>query len=263
MFENYEDMEIDIENFECMERMDLEMEIVDLDLDLDLKMNMEIEHLGDRKVSSGTPFLFAPTANSVDKSFVVALGSKDDLEALFIGIGESDDNDGNSCKYQTCNVSYFNISDMIFSEIPIKGHLSDFNETASFPDYKCDELSVVLDEEVVIMPFLEDSFESSNSHNSRLSEDTTIDSVDSSLCASIHHLKSYGQESDGNTHQNWDQADFLDLDLFIRTLRYVSNAAANSWSPANEMLNTTRKKESTTLTIDMLAQFDGECKKVK
>ncbi|KAL8108373.1 hypothetical protein AgCh_024732 [Apium graveolens] len=195
--------------------------------------------------------IFSPTLEIIgdhDELDVPSIeGSKNDLEALFIGIGESDDNDANSCKYQTCNVSDFNISDMIFSEIPIKGHLSDFNETASFPDYKYDELSVFLDEKVVIMPFLKDSFESSNSCNGRFSEDTTIDSVDSSLCASIHQLKSYDQESDGNAHQNWDQADFLDLDLFIRTLTDVSNAAAKSWPLANEMLNTTRKKKSTTL----------------
>lgn len=222
--------------------------------DLETDMRVILGHALAPCISS-LETIFSPTLEIIgdhnELDILSIEGSKVDLEASSIGIDDSDDNGRNSCIYQTCNVSDFNISDMIFSEIPNKGHLSDFNETASFPDYKCDELSVVLDEKVMIMPFLEDSFETSISCNGRLCEDTASDSVDSSLCASIHQLKSYDQESDANTHQNWDQADFLDLDLFIRTLTDVSDASTNDWPPTKVMPNATRKKKSTTLVLDL------------
>lgn len=222
--------------------------------DLETDMRVILGHALAPCISS-LETIFSPTLEIIgdhnELDILSIEGSKVDLEASSIGIDDSDDNGRNSCIYQTCNVSDFNISDMIFSEIPNKGHLSDFNETASFPDYKCDELSVVLDEKVMIMPFLEDSFETSISCNGRLCEDTASDSVDSSLCVSIHQLKSYDQESDANTHQNWDQADFLDLDLFIRTLTDVSDASTNDWPPTKVMPNATRKKKSTTLVLDL------------
>lgn len=48
---------------------------------------------------------------------------------------------------------------MIFSEIPIKSHyVYDFNEITSFLDYECyDEPSTCLDEEIMFLPFLEDT----------------------------------------------------------------------------------------------------------
>lgn len=163
---------------------------------------------------------------------------------------DGDDNDRNLCENRTCNASDFYISDMIFSEIPIKGCIYDFNESAPVPDYKCDEPSVFLDEELMLMPFLEDSFGTSNIYDGRVCEDITSDSVDSSLCISIHQLQSYNQEPNANTHQNWDQADYLDIGMFIRTLKDVSYITAYP-CPTNFWPNGTKKKSSTTLVLDL------------
>lgn len=163
---------------------------------------------------------------------------------------DGDDNGRNLFENITCNASNFYISDMIFSEIPIKGHIYDFNESASVPASKCDEPSVFLDEELMLMPFLEDSFGTSNSYDGRVCEDTTRDSVDSSLCISIHHLQSYSQEPDANTLQNWDQADYLDISMFIRTLKDVSYVTPYPW-PTNVLRTGTKKRRSTTLVLDL------------
>lgn len=199
--------------------------------------------------------IFSPTLQSIDDhnepNVLSAGGNEEDCEVSSPRLDDCDENDRSSCEYQTCNVSDFYISDMIFSELPIKGHcVYDFNETAPFPDYKCDEPSTCLDEEVMILPFLEDTLESSNAHDSRLCEDSIINSVDSSFYVSLHQLKSYNQESDVNTYQVSDQAECLDLDFFIRTLTDVSDVATNP-CPTNVKPEGTRKKKSTTLVLDL------------
>ncbi|KAK1382092.1 hypothetical protein POM88_019827 [Heracleum sosnowskyi] len=126
----------------------------------------------------------------------------------------------------------------------------DFNESASLPDYKCDEPSVILDEELMLMPFLKDFFGTSNSYGGRVCENTTSDFVSSSLCILIHQLQSYNQEPDAKTHQNWDKVDYLNIDMFIRTLKDVSDITANPW-PTNVLPIRTKKRRSTTLVLDL------------
>ncbi|MFS7931394.1 putative protein-serine/threonine phosphatase [Helianthus anomalus] len=58
--------------------------------------------------------------------------SEKDLVAPSLEDKDSDSINKNSCEYQSCNVSDFFISDMIFSSSPI-------DEPTCLPDYGCDE----------------------------------------------------------------------------------------------------------------------------
>lgn len=136
---------------------------------------------------------------------------------------------------------------MIFSELPVKNHcVYEFNETPLFPDYKCDEPTACLDEETMILPFLEDTLDTSTNIDNRICEDNIVNTADSSF----YEMKSCNQGSDVNAYQVSDQAECLDLDFFIRTLTDVSDVATNPW-PTHLMPEGTLRKKSTTLVLDL------------
>ncbi|KAL8090948.1 hypothetical protein AgCh_040140 [Apium graveolens] len=160
--------------------------------------------------------IFSPTLEGTghhnELDGLIVEGSKDDFEASSLRGYDGDDNDRNLCEYQTCNVSDLYISDMIFSEISIKGSIFDFNESASMPGYKCNEPSVLLNEKLKIMPFLEDSFGTSNGYDGR--------------------------------------EDYLDIGMLIRTLKDVGDKIAYPWS-TSVLPRGTKKKRFTMLVLDL------------
>lgn len=205
--------------------------------------------------------IFSPILESIDNhgelNALTDGGSKKDHDKLSLGENESDDSSRGSCEYQSCNVSDFYISDMSFSGVPyVSGLQMDGNscydniiETTSLPDYQCDEPSLFLDEEYMILPLLEDTMETSNGHDSGLCAEPMIDSDESNLYLAIHQLRSYNQETDANAYPDWDQAECFDPHMFLRNLPDLTEVAPN-FRP-NFLPQETRRKKSITLVLDL------------
>uniref|UniRef100_A0A5B6ZQL3 FCP1 homology domain-containing protein n=1 Tax=Davidia involucrata TaxID=16924 RepID=A0A5B6ZQL3_DAVIN len=158
-------------------------------------------------------------------------GSHRDLGVPQLGADDRDDNSRSSCEDQTCNASDFYIADMIVAGLPIESNLvyDDMTETTSFFDYRCDEPNMLFDmtEEYMVLPFLEDTMETSNGHDDRTCEEAIIDSYDSSLYLAIHQMRSCNQESDVNPYPDLDQAECFDPHMFIRNLPDLPDEATN------------------------------------
>ncbi|KAM7530526.1 hypothetical protein LguiB_033936 [Lonicera macranthoides] len=182
--------------------------------------------------TSNVETIFSPILESIDNQTELNGhnngGIKSGLDLPPLGADDINDT-RSSCEYRSCNVSDFYISDMIVSGLPIEGNYiyDDIIEPTSLPEYKCDETSMLFDEEYMILPFLEDTMEISNGHD-RICEETVVDSVDSSsLYLAIHQLRSCDQESTVNSYPDWDQAESFDPHMFIRNLPDLSEVAPN------------------------------------
>ncbi|XP_057462513.1 uncharacterized protein LOC130752705 isoform X2 [Actinidia eriantha] len=184
-------------------------------------------------------------------------GSNKDLDAVLLGADDSDDNSISSCEYQTCNVSDFYIFDMLVAGLPIEGNsdYDDITDSTCLLDYKCDESSKLFDvaEECMILPFLEDTMESSSYLNGRTCKDTILDSDDSSLYLAIHQLRSCNQEPDVDPYSDSNQLECFDPHMFIRNLSDLSDVPPN-FQP-NILPNEIQKTKSITLVLDL----DGLC----
>lgn len=172
--------------------------------------------------------------------------------------GASDDSDDGSCSssdYQTCNVSDFHISDMSVAS-------SSFNEDAGLhdiitantcresPDYECLDPDMIIDvaDGYMILPFLEETVETSTFHDRESVEDT-MNSNDACLYLAIHQMKPSDQETISTQCGNSDEVDGFDPHLFIKNLPDLSEVA-----PSLQPLllpKETRKRKPVTLVLDL------------
>lgn len=187
--------------------------------------------------------IFSLNMQSTDEhkepDFLTVEGSDKELGISPLAANDSDDYGRSSCENQTFNISDFNIADFIFSESPtINNCPYSLNGGGTYHDYQCDVRSSCSDEEVMILPFLEDSLETNNAQDNSLCQDSVGDSVDSSLYSANHQLKTCSQE---DTNQDLDQAECLDTDIFFRT---------SPW-PTNTISKELLKKKSNTLVLDL------------
>ncbi|TMW96554.1 hypothetical protein EJD97_007184 [Solanum chilense] len=175
------------------------------------------------KPSSET--IFSPSVEPVSgahsESDIPSDGASNDF---YVPQLETEDSDSSrsSCEHQTCNVSDFYISDMIVSCLAVEGEtIYDDSLTDRFlADYKCEEPNIFnnVDEEYLLLPFLEDTAAASYSQECRTSsEETAVQSDDSSLYMAIHQLRS-SEQSDAFTYLESDQAECFDPHIFIRNL---------------------------------------------
>ncbi|KAK9064350.1 hypothetical protein SSX86_015732 [Deinandra increscens subsp. villosa] len=170
--------------------------------------------------SSVTDTIFSPIPESVDYSSE-ATPSSDEGSENNLEVSEDKDSDStkkNSCEYQSCNVSDFFISDMIASSSPIDG------ETC-LPDYGCDESCIFLDDEYMMLPFLEDSNDLDDSIKN--CSDPVMALEESNLYLPIHQLRSCNQEPDVSNYPDWDPAEYLDPQMFIKNLLDLSEVETN------------------------------------
>ncbi|CAK9140138.1 unnamed protein product [Ilex paraguariensis] len=185
--------------------------------------------------------------------FYVDEGSDKHIDVPQLVEDNDADSGGSSCEYQACNVSEFNISDMILSGLPIEDNsIYDYiPDTACLPDYKCDEPSMFFNvaEECMMLPFLEDTTETSNGHDNETREESIIKSDDSSLYLAIHQLRSCNQDSDVNFCTDSDEAEFFDPHMFIRNLPDLPDVSP-SFRPTL-LPKETRKVKSVTLVLDL------------
>lgn len=163
---------------------------------------------------------------------------------------DSDDSSRSSCDDQTCNVSDFNISDMIVEGMPFDGNAiySDLSGSNLY-HHQCAESSMLFDiaEHYMLLPFL-DTVEKSNTQDAKSSEETLMESDASGLYLAIEQLKSCNEDSDANLNSDSDQAECYDPHNIINDLPDLSDASTfrPSISP-KEMC----KKKSITLVLDL------------
>lgn len=180
-------------------------------------------------------------------------GSYNEPDLAQLTADDSDDNSRSSSDFQTCNVSDFYISDMIFADLPIDGNCMYDDNTGinQFPDYRCAESSILFDvaEQRMTLPFLEDTGEARNICSPTSCEEDMISSDNSGLYLEIHQMRSCKQEAEGNPCYDLDQAECFDPHLFIRSLPDLSDVVPNSRPTI--LPKETRKKKTVTLVLDL------------
>ena len=166
---------------------------------------------------------------------------------------DSDDNSRSSSDFQTCNVSDFYISDMIFADLPIDGNCmyDDITGINQFPDYRFAEPSILFDvaEQRMTLPFLEDTGEARSIYSPTSCEEAMVGLDNSSLYLEIHQMRSCNQESEFNSCSDQDQAECFDPHLFIRNLPDLSDMVPHSRPTI--LPKETRKEKTITLVLDL------------
>ncbi|KAL8192236.1 hypothetical protein R6Q57_027903 [Mikania cordata] len=191
--------------------------------------------------SSMIETIFSPITQLIDNSSEATSscngGSKRNLEVPSPEDTYCDSINKNSCEYQSCNVSDFFISDMIVSSSPTE-------EATCLQDYECDESSIFLDDEYMILTFLEDS----NDYDDRIKNisEPAMASEESNLYMAIHQLKSCNQEPVVNNCPEWDPAECLDPQMFIKNLPNLSEVETNL-HPTLSLC----KRKTVTLVLDL------------
>ncbi|XP_026404640.1 uncharacterized protein LOC113299768 isoform X1 [Papaver somniferum] len=214
--------------------------------------------------SSNMETIFSPIFefNEIhSKPNIYNYSAKDDfIFSQLIADEESNSASSNSYGYQTCNVSDFHISDMTVSGLPFDGSagFEDIMDSNNFFDYGC---SVVPDtvfdmaERYMILPFLEETGETTNIFDKRACEEeeqeASINSDDSCLYLAIHQLKSCDEQSNFNSHSvvGVDEVDCFDPHLFLRNLPDLSDVVPSVWPLL--LPKETRKRKSITLVLDL------------
>ncbi|KAM0054787.1 putative protein-serine/threonine phosphatase [Helianthus debilis subsp. tardiflorus] len=168
--------------------------------------------------SSVVDTIFSPIPESIDYNSEATSSGDDGSENNLEVSGDKDSDCINevSCEYQSCNVSDFFISDMIVSSSPIE-------DGTCLPDFGCDESSIFLDDEYMLLPFLEDSNDCDD--NVKSYAEPVMASEDSNLYLSIHQLRSCNQ--DPYDYPDWDPSECFDPQSFIKNLPDFSDAETN------------------------------------
>ncbi|KAK6154875.1 hypothetical protein DH2020_009123 [Rehmannia glutinosa] len=209
---------------------------------------------GDHDELSNKPDLLRKQESPVTDSAIV--GRRENLDMPQLDSEDSDDGSCSSCEFQACNVSDFYISDMIFSGplIGTNSVLDNKADTMFLPDPKCGESSLLCDmnEEYMVLFFLENTLNTGHDHDCRPSEETIINADNSSLYMTIHQLRSYNQVSHVDMYPESDYECF-DPQMYIRNLPNQPDMAFNLLpsSMANEKQNT----KQITLVLDLDGKY--------
>lgn len=198
---------------------------------------------------SSSETIFSPNVEPVGAHSESDTPSDGASNGLYVPQLETEDSDSSrsSCEHQTCNVSDFFISDMIVSCLAVEGEtIYDDSLTDRFlSEYKCEEPNIFtnVDEEYLLLPFLEDNATANYSQECRTSGETAVQSDDSSLYMAIHQLRS-SEQSDAFTYLESDQAECFDPHIFIRNLPDILERP-------NSLPKESQTGKSVTLVLDL------------
>lgn len=162
---------------------------------------------------------------------------------------ESDDGD-----YQTYNVSDFFISDMGVTGLSFDGNIGFYDVSEAKPclDYNCSDSDMMFDmaERYMILPFLEETVETSNTHDGESCEEAMMNSDDACLYLSVHQMNSCDQEPDINSNSvESDEVDCFDPHLFIKNFPDLSDVVPSFWPRL--LPKETWKRKAITLVLDL------------
>ncbi|KAI3719714.1 hypothetical protein L6452_20616 [Arctium lappa] len=206
--------------------------------------------------SSTIETIFSPILESIDNDIEPNIydygGRENDIFLPSCGDNDMDGTCRKSCAYQNCNVSDFFISDMIVCSSCDERNstFTGITEATCLLDYDWDELSRFSADGYMLLPFLEDSIETCSQYeDSSIYSEPVIVPEDSSIYVAIHQLKSCNQESDINSYPDWDPAECLDPQMFIRNLIDLPEMST-SFGPSR-LPQESRETKSVTLVLDL------------
>ncbi|KAJ0828149.1 putative protein-serine/threonine phosphatase [Helianthus annuus] len=164
--------------------------------------------------SSTIETIFSPILDSIDtEPNIYDYGGKQWRESDLV-LPSCGDDDVNDTLRMSCEYSDMFIPDMIVS-------------SSRLLDYEYDESSRFFGDECLLLPFLEDNIQTENRYVDGYSEPVSV-SEDSNLYVAIHQMKPPNQDSDVGSYPDWDPADFLDPQMFIRNLIDLSEISTSS-----------------------------------
>uniref|UniRef100_A0A251RTV4 Putative FCP1-like domain, HAD-like domain protein n=1 Tax=Helianthus annuus TaxID=4232 RepID=A0A251RTV4_HELAN len=164
--------------------------------------------------SSTIETIFSPILDSIDtEPNIYDYGGKQWRESDLV-LPSCGDDDVNDSLRMSCEYSDMFIPDMIVS-------------SSRLLDYEYDESSRFFGDECLLLPFLEDNIQTENRYVDGYSEPVSV-SEDSNLYVAIHQMKPPNQDSDVGSYPDWDPADFLDPQMFIRNLIDLSEISTSS-----------------------------------
>lgn len=197
--------------------------------------------------------IFSPNLDLINETNVDNnAGSNGDPDMPQLRADDSHASSRSSRDYQTCNVSDFYISDMIVAGIPFDGNptYKDIAESNPYPDHECaDSLMLFdMDEHYMILPFLEEPLDTSNTQDDKSVEETLTESDTSGFYSAIHQLKSCDQDSDVTLQQGSDQSECYDPLDVLNDLPDLSDVS--TFRPAI-LPKELWKKKPVTLVLDL------------
>ncbi|XP_058095251.1 uncharacterized protein LOC131240796 isoform X2 [Magnolia sinica] len=163
---------------------------------------------------------------------------------------DSDDGSSSSSDSRTCNVSDFHISDMSVASLPFDENtgLDDIITADACPDYECTDPDMMFDmvEGCMMLPFLEETVETSNLLDRGSIEEAATNSDDACLYLAIQQMK----PSEVSSHcGDLDEVDDFDPHSFLRNLPDLSEVVPSLWPVL--LPKETRKRKPVTLVLDL------------
>ncbi|XP_019079924.1 uncharacterized protein LOC100267967 [Vitis vinifera] len=182
-------------------------------------------------------------------------GCKDCPEAPQMTILNNDEIN-NLSGYQSCDIEDFHISDMTLIGLPIEGgtRFDDMVKNNIFPDLECAEPNLMLDMSgrCMMLPSLEETVETSNTHCAELCEQLWMNSDESWFQLVSHQTKPpLNEEHDVNPSLfDSDEADCFDPHLYIRNFPDLSDVEPNSLPTLLPEEESKRKRITLVLDLD-------------
>ncbi|XP_077252345.1 uncharacterized protein LOC143891689 [Tasmannia lanceolata] len=175
-------------------------------------------------------------------------------ESSDVAVDDSDAGSSSSSDYRTCNVTDFKISDMSIASLSFDGNaeLDDLMTANPCPNYDPFDPDLMFDtiERYMVLPFLEETVETSNFHDGESFEEAAMYSGDTCLYLAIQQMKSSDQKTEINYHSvDPDDLDGFDPHLFIRNVPDLAEVVPSLWPvllPKN-----TQIRKSVTLVLDL------------
>ncbi|XP_068665943.1 uncharacterized protein [Aristolochia californica] len=180
--------------------------------------------------------LFSPTLepDDVHCKHLIHSNADTNIEHVDGTNNDSDDGGSSSSDHQTCNMSDFNISDLgvvnfNFDENAGNG---DLIAGTHFPDYAFENPNITFElaDRYMILPFLEESMETSNTHDGESAEEAVVNSDDACLYLAIQQVKpSHPKIKEDCCSGDTDEVDGFDPHLFLRNLPELSEVVPTVW----------------------------------
>ncbi|KAK9150829.1 hypothetical protein Syun_009138 [Stephania yunnanensis] len=181
--------------------------------------------------------------------------AKRDPEAVHFRTDYSDEGSSSLFGYQTCSISDFHFSDKTVAGVYFGGNAGFDNiiEANTFTDQlECADHDLIfgMTDRSMLLPFLEETVETSNVHDGGSCEEATTNSDEACLYLATQPKTSYDLEAEANSHCfDSDEVDNFDPYLFIQNLADLSEVVP-SFRP---MLSPkeTKKMKPITLVLDL------------
>ncbi|XP_074307989.1 uncharacterized protein LOC141642900 [Silene latifolia] len=200
--------------------------------------------------------IFSPTLSQMDgHNFPNSCNGVDFASDPFhlSSTDESDGNSGSSSDYQSCNISDFYVSDMIFEGSAFDGSFlcDGIAETLLLPEHGTTESNILFDvsERHLMLPSLDDSVETSEKLDSQSSDEGRAECDDSSFLLAIHQIRPGDQDMFLGSSMDSDEAEYFDPHSFIRNLPDLSEVVPSGRPTI--LPKESRERKPVTLVLDL------------